>query len=340
MDVETIMDWNRWKTSGAIYGISDTHMLFWGNTETSIAPSQFPAVYSTDFFLEKTAPWTTYQHVHTSLSIPLETKIPGRVVWEAPDAATFEKQFLWAQEKFQSGELTKVVLTTETRAPKTISPDVFLENALGKIPAHTHMYGQWTPAGGFIGYTPEVLLSLSGKSELHTMALAGTSSLEDIEKNLYSEIIKHEHLWVVEDIAQTLEPFGKVRAGAMKTLELETLAHLQTNISLEISQQQSRSDWIRTLHPTPALGTAPRKEWKQLQPFRKGYGSFGAPFAVATSENETTAVVGTRQLAWDEKYYYIRCGCGVVQDSRLDDEWNELLLKIKSVKKRFGWLRE
>jgi menaquinone-specific isochorismate synthase len=339
MAIETAIDWNKWQSSGAIYGTSDKRWLFWGEQTRTEDPQTFPAVYSNDFFLKSAQPWTLYAQVHDSLNIQLETKIPWRVEWQEPDYTQFEKDFLWAQNKFKNGECTKIVLTTQTRAEKKYAPDVFLQNALGPIPTGTHLYGQWTKDKGFIGYTPEVLFNLEGDN-LHTMALAGTSNLDKVDTHLYSEKNKREHQWVVDDLQTLLAPLGSIAVGNLQTLKLETLAHLKTVLNLKSNQKISLSSWIQTLHPTPALGTAPRSQWMQLEELRKGYGPFGAPFVMATGATSATALVGIRQLAWDEKYYYIRSGCGVVQDSQVTDEWNELLLKIKSVKKRFGWIRE
>ena len=145
---------------------------------------------------------------------------------------------------------------------------------------------------------------------------------------------------MVDDLQTLLAPLGSIAVGDLQTLKLDTLAHLQTSLHLQCNKELSLPSWIHTLHPTPALGTAPRTQWMQLKELRQGYGPFGAPFVMATGATSATALVGIRQLAWDEKYYYIRSGCGVVQDSHVTDEWNELLLKIKSVKKRFGWIRE
>lgn len=337
--METPVDWNMWKSSGAIYGTSDKRMLFWGKASRAKAPQTFPAIYANDFFLEASEPWISYSHVHDSLALPLEAKIPGRVEWQEPDFKRFENDFIWAKNKFKSGECTKIVLTTETRAEKKYAPDVFLENALSTIPKGTHLYGQWNGSQGFIGYTPEILFHLNN-SRLQTMALAGTSDLSRVENDLYSDKNKREHQWVVDDLKTTLEAFGVVSSSELQTLKLETLAHLRTDIGVVVKESRSLTSWVESLHPTPALGTAPRKLWRQLQNLREGFGSFGAPFVVATSATTATAVVGIRQLAWDDKYYYIRCGCGVVEGSDSSDEWNELLLKIKSVKKRFGWLRE
>ncbi|MCC6137504.1 MAG: chorismate-binding protein [Bdellovibrionaceae bacterium] len=169
------------------------------------------------------------------------------------------------------------------------------------------------------------------------MALAGTSGLDGIDSTLRSPKNLEEHALVVKDISAVLAQFGQIQTGEVQTLRLQSLAHLQTQISVQLQKPLALQELISNLHPTPALGVAPRHRLEDLREMREGYGSFGAPFVVAHSPSKYVGLVGIRQLAWDKEYYYIRCGCGVVKESREDDEWQELLLKIQSVKKLFGW---
>lgn len=335
MDTSWTSHLPQWTQQGAVYGAGESITLFWGNAAESKTPSSFPAIYSNDFFLTNDRPWSSYEHSATVSPKLLEREVPKSLLWESPSFETFSQHFSEAQSCFEKGPLKKIVLATETRARKTNSPQVFLKNSLGAVPPNTYLYGQWNQDRGFIGYTPEILFQIQGKI-VDTMALAGTSatSSQDV---LNSPKNREEHQWVIDDIQKTLQPFGSVDIGKTEVLPLTTLSHLHTPLSLEMKNTPVITELITALHPTPALGASPRSELHVLQPWRHGYGSFGAPFAIATSAATATALVGIRQLAWDEEYYYIRCGCGVVKDSQLEEEWQELLLKIQSVKKRFGW---
>lgn len=337
MTTEKAPNYSQWKSQGAVYGAGSDIYLYWGKAAEFSVNSQFPAIFSSDFFLENRKPWTEYEHSISISSLPLETVTPEALDWHIPDRAVFADQFQQAQKKLQEGSISKIVLATETRAPRTISPEIFLSNALGAIPQNTHLYGKWTKDEGFLGFTPEILFKTDDGKTLETMALAGTSAIESVESTLRSSKNLQEHALVVKDISTVLENFGKVKSGDLETLSLQSLAHLKTAITVELKKALSVHELISALHPTPALGVAPRSRWNELREMRLGYGTFGAPFVVAQSSKHHVALVGIRQLAWDRENYYIRCGCGVVKESRLEEEWQELLLKIKSVKKLFGW---
>jgi isochorismate synthase EntC len=326
---------------GAVYGRSGEPLtFFWGKSAQARQPESYPAVFTCDFLLTEKKPWHSYLYTlkedppfsedHQASAELLE--------WTPPSFELFREQFLEAQTYLASGEISKVVLTTKTEALKTIEPQQFIQNALLQTHQNTFVYGQWDEHAGFLGFTPELLLQMKNDTELHTMALAGTVSLEVYKKNpdlLFSEKNKYEHQLVVEDIVNCLNPFGKVTVQPLEALSLDTLVHLYTPISVELNEAYTFENYVQALHPTPALGISPRSQAPLLKFWRFKEGSFGAPFAVSDSEQNIECVVGIRNLSWNKNKYTIRCGCGVVKDSQLEDEWNELLLKIEAVKKIF-----
>lgn len=336
MTTATSINYPEWLRQGAVYGFKEKLHLYWGDAAQSKTPLSYPAIYSNDFFLNNSAPWSHFAQTITTGSQPFEQAAPEALVWEAPDHAQFAAHFKESMRLFADGTLKKIVLATESRARKTQSPETLLRSAIGAIPPNTHLYGKWNSTSGFIGFTPEVLFEIEDR-ELKTMALAGTSSVADAIAVLHSKKNQEEHQWVIADIGEVLSPFGKVHVGSTEILELASLSHLMTPISVDLKSTINIHELISALHPTPALGTSPRSQISRLEEWRHGYDSFGAPFAVVSEANRAIGLVGIRQLAWDEEYYYIRCGCGVVKDSRLEEEWQELLLKIRSVKKLFGW---
>ena len=62
---------------------------------------------------------------------------------------------------------------------------------------------------------------------------------------------------------------------------------------------------------------------------------FGAPFGVVI-DGEFTSVVAIRNISWKEDAVFLPSGCGVIEESSLQNEWNELELKRQFVKKIFG----
>jgi menaquinone-specific isochorismate synthase len=94
---------------------------------------------------------------------------------------------------------------------------------------------------------------------------------------------------------------------------------------------------LRRLHPTPALGPLPRTEatMRRLLEWRARLGcppAFGAPFGL-WDHGRFDAVVAIRGVWWDANDLRIPAGCGIIEASRLVNEWRELRLKREAVKR-------
>jgi len=97
---------------------------------------------------------------------------------------------------------------------------------------------------------------------------------------------------------------------------------------------------LRKMHPTPALGPLPRtvETLKYLHEWRerlRAPAHFGAPFG-AYDHGEFHAVVTIRGAYWQGSTIAVPSGCGVIEASRLTNEWRELGLKRSAVKASFG----
>ncbi|MCM2323032.1 MAG: chorismate-binding protein, partial [Oligoflexia bacterium] len=105
----------------------------------------------------------------------------------------------------------------------------------------------------------------------------------------------------------------------------------------------------RALHPTAALGAFPRPagwEWLQSRPGARNRKRFGAPFGLLWSpgtpgtagqcELEATCVVAIRNIQWEGERVVLGSGCGLIAESVLEREWDELSLKRESVKRMMG----
>ena len=102
--------------------------------------------------------------------------------------------------------------------------------------------------------------------------------------------------------------------------------------------QRSFNQLISKLHPTPALGVYPRRlDYSILEELtnsklRKRY---GAPFGVCLPNGDAQVVVAIRNIQWQEATFSLGTGCGIVEESNLDKEWDELALKRSSVRSIF-----
>ena len=110
----------------------------------------------------------------------------------------------------------------------------------------------------FLGATPESLMRRRG-DVLHTEALAGSAAPHDAEKLVQSDKDRHEHQLVVDAIVGALEPFADtIDVEPTRVHELPNVAHLRTPIRARV-HEASTLQLVRALHPTPAVGGAPRE---------------------------------------------------------------------------------
>jgi menaquinone-specific isochorismate synthase len=97
---------------------------------------------------------------------------------------------------------------------------------------------------------------------------------------------------------------------------------------------------IEKLHPTPALGAFPKKDGRTWLLDYENRGvprmRLGAPFGAISSQGFCRTVVAIRNLQWKNSTLWIGAGCGIINQSLVDREWQEILGKIRSVKKLFG----
>jgi isochorismate synthase EntC len=199
-------------------------------------------------------------------------------------------------------------------------------------------FGFWNKKEGMIGVTPEILFEKRG-DQMISMALAGTRRKSvPIEQLLSDTKLRQEHQIVVEELVEKWAQFGKVEKSETQILELPSLFHLHTPFRVQLKNQLSSLDLIRDLHPTSAVGVSPFKKWKLLQSLagQKERGFYGSPLYFRLDKDHDLATVCLRLVQWDQNSTRFPVGGGIVDQSRLEDEWDEIQAKLESVKKLFG----
>ncbi|MFN8846033.1 MAG: chorismate-binding protein, partial [Bdellovibrionales bacterium] len=91
-------------------------------------------------------------------------------------------------------------------------------------------------------------------------------------------------------------------------------------------------------HPTSAVGLSPFNKWKLLEPLagQKERGFYGSPLYFRLGDRHELATVCLRLVQWDQNSTRFPVGGGIVNQSRIEDEWDEIQAKLESVKKLFG----
>jgi menaquinone-specific isochorismate synthase len=168
------------------------------------------------------------------------------------------------------------------------------------------------------------------------MALAGTKASHLANELLSSNKDIREHTLVVNALKKNLSPFGEIKLGEIFIKTQGRLAHLCTPIEVNLRENPSDDEILKAIHPTPALGAYPwnhksQKRLKQIRDEIKIYPEFGAPFGIKTSDF-SFFIVAIRNAHIFHEELQIGSGCGVINESNLEAEWNELLLKQRAIR--------
>jgi menaquinone-specific isochorismate synthase len=320
----------------------------WGPFEQSPLrhPSR-PAFFIADFFLDDPHPW---RHPASWEELSVEefaSRFTGgeapRVEWEPLSIDDFIPFFNAAQEDMRRGDFKKIVpvIFENGRVARGDYWSFFLSR-LAALPPQLWAYGYWHQSRGLIGATPELLFR-SDKGGYATMALAGTRPIARADELLRDAKELREHRFVVDDIVRRLAPFGNIDIGALGVLRLPSIAHLATPIRFEeygVGERMPFMDMIRRLHPTAALGVWPRTEagerWLREADRGVKRRTFGAPFGLEREDHSALAVVAIRNLQLSGDRIRVGSGAGLLPESRLEREFEELREKREQVKALFG----
>ena len=341
--------------SGAICGIGNNRFLlgFGAHTWNRTAPekSQHATFYFPNFFLDHPSPWLNFAHtleIEADALLDLLSATPcikPDVRWNKPKKIEFQKTFEDLQIRFANRKLVKAVpfMFEESSIKLSSSNLVYcLISALKyskKYPAFVYGFWNETDQHGMLGATPELLFSLDHQAKmLHSMACAGTAPTDAMEALSHSEKDCREHQLVIDGIKQSLNPFGEINIGQQTVVNVGSIAHLVTPITMNMRGNCAFESIVHALHPTPSLGAYPKIQgdaWLLNYQTRIDRGRFGAPVGLLDS-SYSQCLVAIRNMQWNHKQLKIGAGCGVIAESVMEDEWQEIQNKIQSIKGILG----
>ncbi|WP_239517483.1 isochorismate synthase [Weissella uvarum] len=194
----------------------------------------------------------------------------------------------------------------------------------------------------FISATPERLVRLAGQ-HFETAAVAGSIKRGENQAKdaaLASQLWhdpknRTEHAVVVDTIANVLSDLATLHYDKEPTLlKTPQIQHLYTPIQGELAENTSLPELLERLHPTPALGGFP-KDWAQAviksveaQP----RGLFAAPIGYLEPNGMGEFVVGIRSMWQKGTEVHLFAGAGILPDSDLAQEAQEIQLKMTPMK--------
>jgi menaquinone-specific isochorismate synthase len=303
------------------------------------------ACYAPDFFLGDERPWLRpaawHETTRAALRDALDGLQPPGVDWDEPNPAGYAARFAALMDRIQAGTLDKavpVILERGTwQGPADDAVQGLVRRAL-EASGPSFVYAAWTATAGMVGASPEVLFVREAPDRVDSVAMAGTCPDARVADLACDPKEAREHESVVDDIVTALRTMGTVSVGAREIVRLPGMAHLKTDIAVAVTAPVDFDTIVRALHPTAALGVAPRSAGADLLaslgPGDRG--RFGAPFGIEWPDGRAHVLVAIRNVQWTGRAVTLGAGAGVIAESRLEREWEELRLKRTAVKDMLG----
>nr|APP88121.1 isochorismate synthase [Paulinella micropora] len=191
----------------------------------------------------------------------------------------------------------------------------------------------------FFGASPERLLVVR-QGQLRSDALAGTSSAcEGDSQLLQSDKDRHEHELVVSEIKKILHRHGMYPHHPSRPYLTRHghLMHLHTPITAYLNGQSPLS-LAKALHPTPAVAGLPQRDamdWlRSLENFERG--NYAAPIGWVDTHGDSELRVAIRSARQQNHQLELTAGAGLVSGSVVEEELQEITLKLAVMYKQLN----
>lgn len=272
----------------------------------------------------------------------LRRDLPGPAQWQtlveqvtAPDFQAHTPKVVLSRESLLAGE--------ESGSP--LCPWSLLTQWARHAQECFHFGFQFSPEQSFIACSPERLYRRE-RGHLFTEALAGTirrSGDEATDAALAAELLadsknRLENRLVHADILSRLAPLTtRTSLTEPRILKLRLLQHLKCDIEAEL--QPGVCDWqlLAALHPTPAVGGAPREAAlafiREYEPYQRGWYA-GACGMLSRETSEFSVAIRSARIT--ARGISLFAGAGIVAGSQPAAEWAELDNKIANVLSLLG----
>lgn len=245
-----------------------------------------------------------------------------------------------ALRAIDAGELTKVVLSRRKilHGNGNFSLDNVLRRLCTEYPECT-IFAICNGGASFIGATPEMLASVD-RRKLSVACLASSaargSNPED-DKRLQTRLLESqkeraEHSAVTEMVADALKDMCRElsRDVEPQLLKLKNIQHLVTCFTGKLQPGVDILDVVKRLHPTPAVAGVPTDRGLNLIGKLEGdRGWYAAPVGWLDRNGEGEFAVAIRSALIDGGKALLQAGCGIVDGSDPEREYEETELKFK-----------
>ncbi len=259
--------------------------------------------------------------------------------YEVDDYKDWTEMFSAANNAISRKEVNKVVISREVKiqCDTLINVESVLQKLL-KQNINSFVFGYFKEGKTFLGATPEILVQKE-KNNVLSYALAGTILRSNENDELQKEMLlkdtknRYEHQIVIDSIVDTMKKLtDELIVDETKILTLKNLHHLQTKIHGK-SKNTTLLQWVKSLHPTPALGGNPvDKALELIKSYEKHErGLYAAPIGIMDGNGDGVFIAGIRSALIEKNIAYAYTGCGIVDKSNCEIEYIETKNKLKTI---------
>ena len=274
-------------------------------------------------------------------AVHVDTITPAQPVPLRPDDA-WRALVHRALVDIHAGALRKVVLARGERASEPAGFDVIAALAhLRSSHPGAYVFAYWREHSVFLGATPERLVRLRDRvvdaSSLAGSAARGGSTIADrtaADRLLHSAKDLAEHALVLAALREALVLFADdvVADETPSLVTLPNVHHLHTAVRATLRDGHSLLDVAAALHPTPAVGGAPRAEALAFIRAHEclGRGWYAAPIGwIGREDGELAVALRSALVTGPEAVLF--AGCGIVAASDPEAELRESRLKLRAM---------
>lgn len=244
------------------------------------------------------------------------------------DSSTYFQKINSIITKIKSGALDKAILSIQKQEHLKVDFEYFFE---GRLDVFRYIF--LTKKIGWIGASPEKFLTKKDK-EIRTHSLAGTR--KKTEDNFWQEKESKEQEIVTNAIKQVFKSHNvqELETSLQNKLTFGNLEHILNRIKGNADAKTNIFELLKSLHPTPAVGTFPLENSIEIIKKtegvpRKYYTGF---FGLWNNENDFDFYVNLRCLEILKSKYLFYAGGGITEGSNSQAEWEEANNKIEAFK--------
>lgn len=254
-----------------------------------------------------------------------------------------------ALNRIAAGSYKKIVLSRKVKLKLSNQPDISekIKNLANNYP-RCYIFAYGKNESLFFGASPEKLAKISdGWVEADALAGStprGANKIED--EKLANELLQskknlHEQNAVVDFITNSFSGFSDEIIYDSEPIirKLSNIQHLWTPIKAKLKPGNSIFSILKEIHPTPAICGVP---WSGALDFiraTEGYnrGLYAGIIGWFNFEEQGEFAVSIRSALLKNNDLYAFAGCGIVEGSDPDLEFEETELKLKPILSMFPY---